>query len=67
MNAHIHTPEDGRGHRAILVNGKRVDAVFYADTQRGIVRAYRHPYRFNRWRNRLLSYTLRGEVSVVAL
>jgi hypothetical protein len=38
---HIHTPDDGRGIRFVFVDGKRVDGVFYADTLKGVVRAYR--------------------------
>lgn len=63
---HIHTPKDGRGPRDVFVNGRLVEKVFYADTKRGIVRAYRSPLRLDKWRKRVLSETLRGIVEVRA-
>lgn len=63
---HIHTPDDGRGYaRDVFVNGRKVEGVFYADTRRGIARAYRQPLQLDRWKKRALSYTIRGDVVVV--
>lgn len=61
---HIHTPNDGRGPRDVFVNGKIVEEVFFADTRRGIVRAYKRPLRLDKWRKRVLSETLHGLVEV---
>ena len=61
---HVHTPDDGRGPRDVFVDGKPVDRVFYADTRRGIVRAFRVPLKQDRWLKRLLTYTVRGKVVV---
>lgn len=61
---HIHKAGDGRGRREVLVNGKRVDMVFYADTRRGVVRAYRAPLKLDKWRKRVLTRTLHGAVQV---
>lgn len=63
---HIHTPKDGRGLRDVFVDGKLVERVFFADTRRGIVRAYRYPLRLDKWRKRVLSETLHGVVEVRA-
>ena len=63
---HIHTPEDGRGPREVFVDGKLVYRVFFADTRRGIVRAYLYPLRLDKWRKRVLSKTMRGFVEVRA-
>lgn len=64
MDSHIHTPDDSRGRRRVYVDGVLIEAVFYADTKRGIVRAYRQPLRLDKHRKRLLSYVLRGIVTV---
>lgn len=64
MIEHIHTPEDGRGGRHVFVNGKLLKYCFYADTKRGVARAYRYPYRLHKHRKRALSRTLRGSVEV---
>lgn len=37
---HIHTREDGRGIRDVYLDGRLIRGCFYADTERGIVRAY---------------------------
>lgn len=64
MIEHVHTPEDGRGHRHVFVNGKRVEYCFYADMKRGIARAFRYPYRLDKHGKRALSRQLRGRVEV---
>jgi hypothetical protein len=61
---HIHTPKDGRGQRNVFVNGRLVKQVFYADTKRGIVRAYKLPLRLDKWGKRVLSETQHGVVEV---
>lgn len=63
---HIHTPKDGRGPRDVFVDGKLVDHVFFADTRRGIVRAYKYPLKVDKRRKRVLSETMRGLVEVRA-
>jgi len=63
---HIHDIgiEDFKGRRDVFVNGKRVAACFYADTRKGVVKAYRKPYKIDKHRKRALSYTLHGDVEV---
>lgn len=61
---HIHTPHDGRATRDVFVDGKLVERAFFADTRRGIVCAFKHPLRLDRWRKRVLSETLHGVVEV---
>jgi hypothetical protein len=60
---HIHTPNDGRGRRVVLVNGKRVDRVTCADTRRGLIRYVPHPLRLNK-REQVIERTRRGKVEV---
>lgn len=61
---HIHTPGDGRGPREVFVNSKIVKGVIFADERRGIVRAIYQPIRLDKYKKRLLSYVIRGEVRV---
>lgn len=61
---HVHTTWDGRGERVVMVNDRIVKGAFYADTKRGIVRAYRLPLKPDKHGKRCLSYTLRGDVVV---
>lgn len=61
---HIHTRDDGRGIRDVYVNKKKIPAVFYADTKRGIVLAYRLPFCVNKKRTRILFNKIRGNVEV---
>ena len=61
---HIHTPDDGRGLRDVFVNGKLVMQVFYANTRTGVVKKYREPLKLNKWRKRVLTETLHGDVRV---
>lgn len=35
--AHIHTPDDGKGSRSILLDGQPVENAIYADEHEGIV------------------------------
>ena len=63
---HIHDIgiEDFRGQRDVFVNGKKVEACFYANTKKGVVKAYRKPYKIDKHRKRALPYTLHGDVEV---
>ena len=45
MSLHIHRPDDGRGRRRVLVDGKEMKRVIYADTLIGLVRYYEDPIR----------------------
>lgn len=62
--AHIHTCDDGRGRRKVVVNGTVVEQVFYVDTRKGIVRFYEKPLRIHKHGKRAISRTLRGKVEV---
>ena len=62
--SHIHTPHDGRGLRRVLVNGRALDGVFYADTKKGLARYYVKPLRLDKYKKRALSRTVRGRVQV---
>ena len=61
---HIHTADDGRGLRNVYLNGKKISSAFYADTNRGIVLAYRLPFCADKRRKRLLFNKIRGNVEV---
>ncbi|APG04953.1 hypothetical protein BJI69_14330 [Luteibacter rhizovicinus DSM 16549] len=61
---HIHTPDDGRGHRQVYVNGKPMKRVVYADTRRGIVRYVPEPPRANKRGDGVIERTRRGKVEV---
>lgn len=63
----IHQPGDGRGPRKVLLNGKPVERVVYADTRRGIVRYIRFPLRVDKHQKRCIQRTRRGKVEVVAM
>lgn len=65
--AHVHTLADGRGERVVWLNGRRVKGAIYADTKRGIIRAYRLPLKIDKHNKRCLTYTLRGAVRVEPL
>ena len=59
----IHTPNDGRGPRAVFVDGERVERVTYADTRRGLIRYSHYPLRANA-RGEVVERTRRGKVEV---
>ena len=66
-NQYVHTPYDGRGtNRDVLLNGKKIDRVIYADEKRGIVRVIGNPIRIDKHHKRVLWRTLRGRVEVVS-
>lgn len=48
----------------VCVNGNLVDKVFYADTEKGIVKYYPEPVRVKKRTEELYSRTLRGKVTV---
>lgn len=53
------------GVKAILVNGKVVDGVFYCDDKKGLVKFYPKPFRMHKYGKRLIVKTLRGKVKVI--
>lgn len=63
---HVHTPDDGRGHRLVFLNGELLERVIYADTRRGFVRVVGDPVKLDKFRKRVLWKTLRGKVEVVS-
>lgn len=65
MNKYEHTPEDGRGRRTVLVDGRKIDKVFYANTQTGEVRFYESPFRVEN--GEAVSKTIHGRVEVVPM
>lgn len=64
---HIHTPGDGRGARAVYVDGRLMSRVTFADTRRGIVRYEAFPRRMDKHGKRWIERTRRGKVEVRAL
>lgn len=61
--SHIHTPSDGRGPRAVFVDGQRVERVTYADTRLGLIRYSHFPLRANA-HGEIVERTRRGKVEV---
>lgn len=64
QQAHIHSHRDGRGPRIIFVNGNKIDRVFYADTEKGVVKFYPQPTRVHSNGVEAYSRELRGKVTV---
>lgn len=62
MNGHIHTPGDGRGRRRVLVDGREVKRVVYANTVTGEVRHYEDPIRIVD--DEPVTHSMRGHVEV---
>lgn len=64
----IHKPDDGRGRRAIFLNGRLIENVVYANTRKGIIRVARIDtngvVKLDKHRKRILTDTLRGTVTV---
>lgn len=60
----IHYPNDGRPLRQIFVDGTLIPQAFYADTDKGIVRAYTVPLTLNEEGDAPVSYEVRGLVTV---
>jgi len=67
MNEHIHTPEDGRGYRAVTLDGKPITGVVYADTRKGKVVFYDQPPRMHKHGKRLITRTRYGIVTVAPM
>jgi hypothetical protein len=67
MRPWIHEAGNGRGQRDVYLNGRPVRSVTYADERRGIVRLTHQPIRIDKYGKRVLTYTIRGRVSVVML
>jgi len=63
-NPHIHTPDDGRGVRDVFVDGKILDRCFFADTKKGVARAYRYPYKLHKHKKRALTKTYHGKITI---
>lgn len=66
MADHIHTPQDGRRHRDVFVNGNRIDNVVWADTRGGVVWFCPEPLRLVKGKDIPYARRLRGAVEVVA-
>ena len=64
VSPYIHKWNDGRGNRDVFVNGKLVKQVFYAHVRKGIVRYFPRPLRVHKYGKRVITRTLRGEVTV---
>lgn len=64
MADHIHTPNDGRGHRDVFVNGNRIDNVVWADALGGVVWFCPEPIRAAKGKDFLYTRRLRGVVEV---
>lgn len=60
----VHIAGDGRGRRRVLLNGRVVSGVIYADTARGIVRMYDQPPRVHKHGKRCIERTCHGIVEV---
>ncbi|MFA4294426.1 hypothetical protein P2B08_17705 [Xanthomonas perforans] len=67
FGSHIHTPDDGRGRRQVLVDGRPVKRVVYADTRRGLVRYHNDPPKVHKHGKRFIEKTRRGTVEVLPL
>lgn len=64
MRDHIHIAGDGRGPREVLLNGKPLANVVYADTRNGVVRHHDQPPKVHKHKKRLIERTRRGLVEV---
>jgi hypothetical protein len=65
--SHIHTPDDGRGKRSVLLNGRKVQNCIFADTCKGKVVFYDDPPKIHKYRKRAIRHTKYGSVEIVAL
>ena len=61
----VHTPNDGRGTRRVLLDGVEQDRVVFADTERGIVRMCHAPFKVCPRRLVARTYKRRGKVEVL--
>lgn len=62
---HIHRPDDGRGYRIVWLDGRQMQQVMLADTKKGKVVVLRTPLQLDKYRKRVLTTTLYGEVTVM--
>ncbi|MDU8454829.1 hypothetical protein [Pseudomonas syringae group sp. J254-4] len=63
----FHSAGDGRGHRAVFVNGNEIKNVLWCDTATGIVVFAPSPVRAKRpARDEVYTRRLRGNVTVTA-
>lgn len=60
----VHVPSDGRGNRKVLLNGKELRNVVYADTERGVVRFFDEPPKMHKRKRRIITRTRHGVVEV---
>ena len=58
----IYTPDNFYG--SVFVDGVLISHATYADTDKGIVMAYKHPFVINRDLYELETYEIRGAVTV---
>lgn len=63
-SGHIHTVDDGRGRRRVLLDGQVVEKVVYADTRKGVVRYCDTPVRVHKHGKRAIQRTKHGTVEV---
>ncbi len=63
----VHIAGDGRGARKVLLNGKEIGHVIYADTSRGVVRFIDNPPKLHKHGKRLIERTRHGVVEVFPL
>lgn len=61
----IHREGDGRGIRAVFLDGEEVKAAVFADIKRGIVDRFRQPLTIRRRDGQLITERLHGRVEVV--
>ncbi|RRV80364.1 hypothetical protein [Stutzerimonas stutzeri] len=61
----VHTPEDGRGVRKVLLDGQEIKMAVFVDEQRGIVDRYRQPLTIDKRSQSLITERLHGCVEVV--
>ena len=63
----VHTPDDDRGQRRVLLDGKELRNVIYADTHRGIVRFYDDPPKVQEGGDSFIEHERHGVVEVYAI
>lgn len=59
-----HTLADGRGLRAVYLDGQRIERAVYADERRGIVKVYDNPPQFRHGSFEIVTRVKRGHVEV---
>ena len=62
----VHVAGDGLGRRRVLLNGKELRYVTYADTDRGVVRFADDPPKVHKHGKRFIERTRRGVVEVLS-